>query len=199
MIRDVINVFANQPSHATQRSLLNLVSKTFKVKAMKWVTREYVHVNRTACPWLIKRYIDPEARFLFVPVEEINNVVQKENAIPYDAPGVELGHHGDKCSFDAIIEKYKIRDPAILEVAKIVRAADTDKPGAPEAPGLDAVMTGIAMSATDDNEAITEAARVYDAFYVFCNLRLVRDKYKSEIEKMDRKQRREFLKKKLNK
>jgi hypothetical protein len=199
MIRDVINVVANQPSHSTQRSLLDLVSRTFNVKAMKWVTREYVHVDRTACPWLIKRFIDPEARFLFVPVEEINNVVQKEKAIPYDAPGVELGHHGDKCSFDAIIEKYKIRDPAILEVAKIVRAADTDKTGAPEAPGLDAVMTGIAMSATDDHEAIMEAARVYDAFYIFCKLRLAREKYKSEIEKMDRKQRIEFLKKKLDK
>ena len=166
---------------------------------MKWVTREYVHVDRTACPWLIKRFIDPEAEFLFVPVEKIDNVVQKERAIPYDAPGVELGHHDDKCSFDAIIEKYKIRDPAILEVAKIIRAADTDKPDAPEAPGLDAVMTGISMSATDDHEAIAKAALVYDALYTFCRLRLIREQHKAEIEKMDRRIRHEFLKEKLSK
>ncbi len=166
---------------------------------MKWVTREYVHVDRTACPWLIKRFIDPEAEFLFVPVEEIENVVKKHKAIPYDAPGVELGHHGDKCSFDAIINKYKIEDPSLLEVAKIVRAADTDKPNAPEAPGLDAVMTGISMNAKDDHEAIAKAAPVYDAFYAFCKLRLIREKCKSKIEKMDRKQRREFLKQELHK
>jgi len=166
---------------------------------MKWVTRECVHVDRTACPWLIKRFIDPEAEFLFVPVEEISNVSQKEKAIPYDAPGVELGHHGDKCSFDAIIEKYKIRDPAVLEVAKIVRAADTDKPDAPEAPGLDAVMTGISMNAKDDREAVAQAALVYDAFYTFCRMRLIREKCKSEIEKMGRKQRREFLEQELRK
>jgi hypothetical protein len=165
---------------------------------MKWVTREYVHVDRTACPWLIRRFIDPRAEFIFVPVEKIEEVVEKENAIPYDAPGVELGHHGDKCSFDAIIEKYMIRDPAVLEVAKIVRGADTDNPEmAPEAPGLDAVMTGISVVAEDDHEAIEKARLVYDAFYTFCKLKLVREKHKAELEKMDRKERREFLRKKL--
>jgi len=165
---------------------------------MKWVTREYVHVDRTACPWLIKRFIDPKAEFIFVPVEKIEEVVKREKAIPYDAPGVELGHHGDKCSFDAIVEKYNVKDPVVLEVAKIVRAADTGKPeAAPEAAGLDAVMTGISIVAKDDHEAIEKARPVYDAFYTNCNLRLVREKYKAEIEKMDRKQRREFLRKKL--
>ena len=91
---------------------------------MKWVTREHVHVDRTACPWLINRFVDRNAEFIFVPVEKIEEVVKKEKAIPYDAPGVELGHHGDKCSFDAIIEKYKIKDPAVLELAKVVRGAD---------------------------------------------------------------------------
>ncbi len=94
---------------------------------MKWVTRQYVHVDRTACPWLIKRYVDPKAEFIFVPVEKIEEIVNKEKAIPYDTPDVELGHHGDKCSFDAIVEKYKIKDSAVFELAKIVRAADTDK------------------------------------------------------------------------
>jgi hypothetical protein len=165
---------------------------------MKWVTREYVHVDRTACPWLIKRFIDPKAEFIFVPVEKIKEVVKKEKAIAYDAPGVELGHHGDKCSFDAIIEKYNVKDPAVLELANIVRAADTDKVEfAPQAAGLDAVMTGISIVAKDDHEAVDKARPVYDAFYTFCKLKLMREKYKAEIEKLDRKQRREFLRKKL--
>jgi hypothetical protein len=165
---------------------------------VKWVTRLYVHVDRTACPWLIKRFVDPKAEFLFVPVEKIEETVKKEKAIPYDAPGVELGHHGGKCSFDAIVEKYKIKDPAVLELAKIVRAADTDTvEAAPEAAGLEAVMTGLGIVSKDDYETIAKASLVYDAFYTNCKLRLIREKYKAEIEKMDRKQRREFLKKKL--
>jgi hypothetical protein len=168
------------------------------VRLVKWVTRQYVHVDRTACPWLIKRFIDPKAEFIFVPAEKIDEVVKEEKAIPYDASDVELGHHGDKCSFDAIVEKYKIKDPAVLEVAKIVRAADTDRAeAAPEAGGLDAVMTGISIVAKDDHEAIEKARPVYDAFYTFCKLKLIREKYKAEIEKLDRKQRREFLRKKL--
>jgi hypothetical protein len=165
---------------------------------MKWVTREYVHVDRTACPWLIKRFIDPKAEFIFMPVERVEDVIKKEKATPYDVPGVELGHHGDKCSFDAFIEKYKIKDPAVLKLAEIVRRADTDKPdAAPEAAGLDAVMTGISIVAKDDHEAIAKAGMVYDAFYTNCRLKLLREKYKSEIEKMGTKQRREFLRKKL--
>jgi hypothetical protein len=165
---------------------------------MKWVTRQYVHVDRTACPWLIRKYVDPKAEFVFVPVEKIEEVVKKEKAIPYDAPNVELGHHGEKCSFDSIVDKYKINDPAVLELAKIVRAADTDNmEAAPEAAGLEAIMTGIGMVAKDDHEAIEKAGPVYDALYTNCKLKLIRDKHKDEIEKMDRGQRREFLKKKL--
>jgi hypothetical protein len=165
---------------------------------MKWVTRQYVHVDRTACPWLIKRFVDPKAEFIFVPAEKIEEIVKKEKAIPYDAPNVELGHHGEKCSFDSIVEKYRIKDPGVLELAKIVRAADTDKmETVPEAAGLEAIMTGIGIVAKDDHEAIEKARQVYDALYINCKLRLVRDKHKNEIEKMDRKQRREFLKKKL--
>ena len=165
---------------------------------MKWVTRQYVHVDRTACPWLIKRFIDPKAEFVFVPVEKIEEMVKKEKAIPYDAPNVELGHQGEKCSFESIVEKYKIKDPAVLELAKIVRAADTDKMETiPEAAGLEAIMTGIGIVAKDDHEAIEKARTVYDALYTNCKLKIVRDKHKDEIEKMDRKQRRELLKKKL--
>lgn len=165
---------------------------------MKWVTRQLVHVDRTACPWLIKRFVDPQAEFVFVPVEKIEEVVKKEKAIPYDAPNVELTHHSEKCSFDAVVEKYKISDPAVLELAKIVRAADTDKMEmAPEAAGLEAIMTGIGIGSKNDHEAIEKARPVYEALYTNCKLRLVRDKHKDEIEKMDRGKRREFLKKKL--
>jgi hypothetical protein len=165
---------------------------------MKWVTRQYVHVDRTACPWLIKRFVDPKAEFIFVPVEKIEEMVKKEKAIPYDAPGVELGHHGEKCSFDSIVEKYKINDPAVLELAKIVRAADTDKIGnVPEAAGFKAIMEGIVTVAKDDHGAIEKAKPVYEALYKNCKMKLIREKHRDEIEKMDGKQRREFLKKKL--
>jgi hypothetical protein len=168
------------------------------VKNVKWVTRQYVHVDRTACPWLIKRFVDPNAEFIFVPTEKIEDIVKKESAIPYDAPNVELGHHGEKCSFDAIVEKYKIADPAVLELAKIVRAADTDKLATvPEAGGLEAIMTGIGITAKDDYETIEKAGTVYDALYNNCKLRIIRGLYKGEIEKLDRQERRKFLKKKL--
>ena len=156
-------------------------------------------MDRTACPWLINRFVDPKAEFVFVSVEKIEEIVKNEKAIPYDAPNVELGHHGEKCSFDAIIEKYRIEDPAVLELAKIVRAADTDKmETVPEAAGLEAVMTGISMAAKDDYEAIEKARTVYDALYTSCKLKLIRNKHKDEIEKLDKKQQREFLRKKLS-
>ena len=165
---------------------------------MKWVTREFVHVDRTACPWLIKKFVDPKAEFIFVPVEKVGEVSKKENAIPYDATGVELGHHGDKCSFDAIVEKYKIKDPVIPDLAKIVRAADTGKMAeVAEATGLEAVMSGISIVAKNDHEAIERASIVYDALYVHSKMKLIEEKFKLEAEKMDRRQRREFLRKKL--
>jgi hypothetical protein len=165
---------------------------------MKWVTREYVHVDRTACPWLIKRFVDPKAEFIFVPVEKIEEVIKKEKAIPYDTTGVELGHHGDKCSFDAIVERYKIKDPAVLDLARIVRAADTGKTEvAPEGSGLSAIMTGLSTAAKDDHEAIQRAAPVYDALYNYSKVNIIREKYKAQIEKLDKKQVREFLRNKF--
>jgi hypothetical protein len=166
---------------------------------MKWVTRENVHVDRTACPWLIKKFVDTKAEFIFVPVDKIEEVVRKEGAIPFDAPDVELGHHGDKCSFDSVIAKFKIKNPAVLELAKIVRSADTDSKTAPEGAGLSATMTGISIAAKNDHEAIKNASPVYDALYTYSKLELLREQFKSEIGKMDRRQRREFLKKKLTK
>jgi hypothetical protein len=165
---------------------------------LKWVTRQYVHVDRTACPWLIKRFVDPKAEFIFVPTEKIDEIVKKESAIPFDVPNVELGHHGEKCSFDAIIEEYGIDDPAVLELARIVRAADTDRmETVPEAAGLEAVMTGISMMAKDDYEAIEQARAIYDSLYTSCKLKIIRDLHKEEIEKLDKQDRRRFLKEKL--
>ncbi len=167
--------------------------------ALKWVTRQFVHVDRTACPWLIKRFVDPVAQFIFAPTEKIDEIVRRERAIPYDIINAELGHHGDKCSFDAIVGKYGINDPAILLLAGIVRAADTDNLGSvPEASGLEAIMTGIGMGSKDDFDAIRKASFVYDALYANCRLKILRDLYKTEIEKLDKLAKREFLRKKLN-
>ncbi|MEM0172286.1 MAG: chromate resistance protein, partial [Thermoproteota archaeon] len=92
---------------------------------MKWVTREKAKVDRVACPWLIKRFVDKDAEFLFVPEDKVMEVAEKEGAIPFDVKGVELGHHGDECTFDAIIKKYKLEDPALKQLALVVRGADT--------------------------------------------------------------------------
>lgn len=162
---------------------------------MKWVTREHVHVDRVACPWLIRRFVDQKAEFIFVPAEKIEETVKKKGAIPFDAPGVELGHKGNKCSFDAIIEKYHLKDEALQELAKIVRAADTeDKKLAPESIGLEAIASGSMMIVKDDYEAIEKGKYIYDSLYAYCKLRILREKYKKKLEKMDRKQRFEFLK-----
>ena len=164
---------------------------------MKWVTRENVHVDRVACPWLIKRFVDPQATFLFVPPEKIPEA-ERKGAIPFDAKGVELGHHGDKCSFDAIIEKYKLTDPALLELAKIVRAADTERMDlAPESIGLEAIASGSMVIAKDDHEAIEKQTYLYDSLYAYCQLQLVKQKYANEIGKLEPKQEREFLKSKV--
>src|SRR5512133_3450425 len=91
---------------------------------MKWITRSHIHVDRVACPWLITRFIDNEAEFLFVPKSQIDQVVQDTGAIPFDAPGVELGHHDGRCSFESIIQKYGLNEPGLLRLAKIVHSAD---------------------------------------------------------------------------
>jgi len=147
---------------------------------------------------LIRRFVDSKAEFLFVPSEKVQETVVTRKAIPFDASGVELGHRGDKCSFDAIIEKYELTDPALLELAKIVRAADTgNRELAPESIGLEAIASGSMMIAKDDYEAIEKQMYLYDALYAYCKLRLIKEKHKSQIEKLDRKQRFEFLKKKM--
>ena len=136
---------------------------------MKWVTRERPKVDRVACPWLIRRFVDPEAEFLFVPPAQVMAVAQREGAVPFDVPNVELGHHGAECSFDAIMRKYALDDPALQRLARIVRGADTDaKDLTPESRGLEAVAEGFRLTHRDDNEQLESELPVYDALYAYC-------------------------------
>jgi len=139
---------------------------------MKWVTREKARVDRIACPWLIARFIDKDPTFLFVPANQVLSTAEKENATPYDVPGVELGHHGDRFSFDAFLEKYKLEDPALRELAKIVRGADTDTRAlTPESAGLYAVASGFRAIVRDDFDNMARQFPVYDALYDYCRAR----------------------------
>ncbi len=136
---------------------------------MKWVTRERPKVDRIACPWLIKRFVDPSAEFLYVPADQVTAVAEKERAVPYDVPGVELGHHGPECSFDAILKKYNLTDPALQKLALIVRGADTeDKDLTPESRGLEAIAEGFRQTHSDDHEQLDRELPVYDALYAYC-------------------------------
>jgi hypothetical protein len=137
---------------------------------MKWVTRARPKVDRVACPWLIKRFIDPEAEFLYVPPDRVMEVAIEENAVPFDVSNVELGHHGAECSFDAIMRKHKLTDPALLKLAVIVRGADTDaKHLSPECHGLEAIAEGFRLAYSDDHEQLKHELPVYDALYAYCD------------------------------
>jgi hypothetical protein len=136
---------------------------------MKWVTREKARVDRVACPWLISRFIDRDAIFLFVPAGDVMKVADRESATPYDVPGVELEHHGDRCSFDAFLEKYKLDDPALNMLALIVRGADTaQRDLTPESAGLYALATGFQAISKDDVENMARQFPAYDALYAYC-------------------------------
>jgi hypothetical protein len=138
---------------------------------MKWITRSHVHVDRVACPWLITRFVDSEAEFLFVPASMVQERSREIDAVPFDIPGAELGHHGDGCSFDAIIAKYGLKDKALLRLAKIVNAADTDRPkDEPIAAGLEAIATGFSIRFPDDQENLARQFELYDALYAWCRL-----------------------------
>ena len=135
---------------------------------MKWITRERARVDRIACPWLISRFIDPKPEFLFVPAGEVLAAAQREGAIPYDVPEVELGHHGRQCSFDAFIDRYELSDPALATLAAIVRGADTDDRGlTPESAGLYAAATGFQAISRDDFDNMARQFPMYDALYDF--------------------------------
>ncbi len=145
---------------------------------MKWVTRSHVHVDRVACPWLISRFIDSEAEFIFVPKGQVERVARDTGAIPFDAPNVELGHKDGKCSFETIIEKYGLTDPALLRLAQIVHAADVraDRHTDDIAPGLEAIAVGYSLRFPNDLENLSIQFEVYDALYAWCRLQVARQK-----------------------
>jgi len=139
---------------------------------MKWVTREKAHVDRIACPWLIQRFVDPRAEFLYVPREQVMEVARTQGATPFDVPGAELHHYKENgqefVTFDALIRKYRLTDPALLELAKIVRVADGGSGTAIEAAGLEAAATGFRRMAPDDLENQRLQFPLYDALYAYC-------------------------------
>lgn len=138
---------------------------------MKWITRSHVHVDRVACPWLISRFIDSAAEFLFVPKSQVLAVAEKEGAIAYDTPGADLHHRGDLCTFDVLIEEYGLEDKGLLRLAKIVNAADTDNlQKDPIAAGLEAIAVGFGLRFPDDFVNLEHQFEVYDALYAWCRL-----------------------------
>lgn len=143
---------------------------------MKWITRSHVHVDRVACPWLITRFIDNEAEFLFAPKNQIDQMVAATDAIPFDAPGVELGHHEGRCSFESFMLKYDLKEPGLVRLAKIVHAADVaeDIDTDPIARGLEAIASGYSLRYPEDEENLARQFEVYDALYAWCRLEIAR-------------------------
>ncbi len=136
---------------------------------MKWITREHPKIDRIACPWLVARFIDDSPEFLYVPAAEVMRIAAELGATPYDVAGVELGHHGEQCSFDAFIAKYRLSGAALQKLATIVRAADTGRPElAHEAAGLLAISRGLSLSFADDHEMLKHGMVIYDALYAWC-------------------------------
>ncbi len=140
---------------------------------MTYVTREKARVDRIACPWLVSRFVDREATFLFVPAGDVMKTAERRGAIPFDVPGVELGHHGERCTFDAFLDTYKLDDPALRALALIVRGADTDaRQLTPESAGLYAAATGFQAISKDDHENMARQFPLYDALYAYCRSRV---------------------------
>jgi rhodanese-related sulfurtransferase len=137
--------------------------------AGKWVTRERPTIDRIACPWLVRRFIDPEAEFVYVPAASVVATAERTGATPYDIPNVEFGHRGELCSFDAFLRIYGISDPALDRLALIVRGADTGRPDlTPQSAGLLAVSQGLKINFTDDHAMLAQGMVVYDALYAWC-------------------------------
>ncbi|MGD9976082.1 MAG: chromate resistance protein ChrB domain-containing protein [Desulfatirhabdiaceae bacterium] len=142
---------------------------------MKWITRSHAHVDRVACPWLITRFVDSDAEFLFVSKSRVMETAEKTGGIPFDTAGAELHHQGNLCTFDVIIQKYELSDKALLRLAKIINAADTGHLEAdPLAAGFEAIAVGYSLRFPDDMENIQRQFEVYDALYAWCRLDLAR-------------------------
>ncbi len=140
-----------------------------KGASSRWVTRERPKIDRIACPWLVKRFIDPDAEFLYVPTPEVKKAAAEREAVPYDIPDVEFSHEGDLCSFDAFIKFFRLKDPALDELAVIVRGADTGRPElAKQSSGLLSISLGLSLNFQDDHEMLKHGMTVYDALYSWC-------------------------------
>ncbi|AHC38830.1 MULTISPECIES: chromate resistance protein ChrB domain-containing protein [Pseudomonas] len=136
---------------------------------MRWITRERPKIDRVACPWLITRFIDPQAEFLYVPSGDVLRIAAEKDATPYDIPGVELTHEGELCSFDAFVKKYQLNEPALQQLAKIVRGADTSRLDlTPQSAGLYAISLGLSQRYSDDHEMLSHGLILYDALYAWC-------------------------------
>ncbi|MDB5825618.1 MAG: chromate resistance protein [Herminiimonas sp.] len=136
---------------------------------MKWITRERPKIDRIACPWLIARFIDKEPEFLYVPAAQVLAAAKDTGATPYDVPGVEMTHVGDDCSFDAFLKKYQLNDPALNQLAEIVRGADTSRLDmTPQSAGLYAISLGLSATFSDDHEMLRHGMVMYDALYASC-------------------------------
>jgi len=140
-----------------------------RAAATRWVTRERPKIDRIACPWLVRRFVDPEAQFLYVPAPEVKQVAKEREAVPYDVPDVHFSHDGERCSFDAFLMHFHLEDPALDELALIVRGADTHRLElAPQAAGLAAISLGLSRNFLDDHEMLEHGMVMYDALYAWC-------------------------------
>jgi hypothetical protein len=143
---------------------------------MLWITRSHVHVDRVACPWLIARFVDNHAEFLFVPKNQVEEIAKETGAIPFDIPGVELGHLDGRCSFESIMLKYDLKEPGLVRLAKIVHAADVEEDidKDPIARGLEAIATGFSLRFPEDEDNLARQFEVYDSLYAWCRLEAVK-------------------------
>ena len=140
-----------------------------KGASTRWVTRERPKIDRIACPWLVRRFVDPAAEFLYVPPKEVPLAAREREAVPYDVPDVDFSHQGERCSFDAFLRYYRLRDPALDELATIVRGADTGRPElAPQSAGLLAISLGLSRNFADDHAMLEQGMVMYDALYSWC-------------------------------
>jgi hypothetical protein len=143
---------------------------------MKWITRDHVRIDRVAIPWLVKKFVDPDAEFLFAPRDEVLDRAAREDAIPFDVPGAELAHQGDRCGLDAVIARYNVTDPAALRLADIVRGADVKaaKGQFPESAGVEAIAHGFFLQNIPDEQALTLQFPMYDALYQYCSNKIAK-------------------------
>jgi rhodanese-related sulfurtransferase len=145
------------------------LSRKPKGASSRWVTRERPKIDRIACPWLVRRFVDPEAEFLYVPAADVRRIAAERDAVPYDIPEVEFSHRGELCSFDAFVAHFSLRDPALIELAAIVRGADTNRLDlAPQAAGLAAISLGLSLRFKNDLEMLEQGMVMYDALYAWC-------------------------------